>query len=71
MPLAVVKLGHKDGGLIPDIIPQYLPELGRICGRAYTVQMVSGENTDAPSLSEHFVDTAPAKSIIVISSIPG
>ncbi|KAF9567961.1 RraA-like protein [Agrocybe pediades] len=42
----------------------------RICSPAYTVQMVLGSNTTAPKLSAHFVDTAPAGSVIVIDAPP-
>ncbi|TBU61635.1 RraA-like protein [Dichomitus squalens] len=40
----------------------------RICGPAYTVQMVLGSNKDAPKLSAHFVDTASEGSVIVINT---
>ncbi len=66
---AMIKLGSSSGGYIPDI-HQFSP-LGtnaRICGPAYTVQMVLGSNKDAPKLSSHFVDTAPTGSVIVINA---
>ena len=68
---ALVKLGVKSGGLIPDI-DLISPEdkTVRICGPAYTVQMVLGSDTSAPKLSSHFVDTAPAGSVIVIAAPP-
>ncbi|KAF8222925.1 RraA-like protein [Tricholoma matsutake] len=66
---ALIKLGVPHGGHIPDI--HYVPPLssnGRICGPAYTVRIVLTSDKDAPRLSTHFVDTAPAGSIIVIDA---
>ncbi|CAA7261742.1 unnamed protein product [Cyclocybe aegerita] len=42
----------------------------RICSPAYTVQMVLASNKEAPTLSEHFVDTAVAGSVVVIDAPP-
>ncbi|RDX47939.1 RraA-like protein [Lentinus brumalis] len=66
---AMIKLGSSSGGYIPDI-HQFSPSgtNARICGPAYTVQMVLGSNKDAPKLSSHFVDTAPTGSVIVINA---
>ena len=69
---ALIKLGVPHGGHIPDIhmlspSPHTAGDM-RICGPAYTVQMVLGSDTSAPKLSSHFVDTAPAGSIIVIAA---
>ncbi|RPD57638.1 RraA-like protein [Lentinus tigrinus ALCF2SS1-7] len=66
---AMIKLGSPNGGYIPDI-NQFSPSGNetRICGPAYTVQMVLGSNKDAPKLSSHFVDTAPAGSVIIINA---
>ncbi|GLB37664.1 putative aldolase/RraA [Lyophyllum shimeji] len=66
---ALIKLGVPSGGFIPDIsmISAQTPGL-RICGPAYTVRMVSASDTAAPRLSEHFVDTAPAGSVIVVDA---
>lgn len=64
---ALVRLGVPHGGHIPDI--RLISSLGsgaRICGPAYTVRMVLASDNDAPKLSTHFVDTAPAGSIIII-----
>ena len=68
---ALIKLGVTHGGLIPDIHP-YSPSDSRkpIHGPAYTVQMVLGTDKTAPKLSTHFVDTAPAGSVIVIAAPP-
>jgi len=64
---ALIKLGLPHGGHIPDISIISPPTSGlRICGPAYTVRMVSASDSTAPKLSAHFVDTAPAGSVIVI-----
>ncbi|KAJ6475327.1 ribonuclease E inhibitor RraA/Dimethylmenaquinone methyltransferase [Mycena vitilis] len=60
---ALIKLGVVSGGYIPGI-DRF--SSGKICAPAYTVQMVLSSDTAAPKLSEHFVDTAPAGSVIVI-----
>ncbi|KAJ7703237.1 RraA-like protein [Mycena rosella] len=52
---ALLKLGVGSGGYIPGL---HLFSSGTICAPAYTVKM----------LSEHFVDTAPAGSCIVIDA---
>ena len=71
---ALVKLGVPHGGHIPDIhVLSPAPHVAqdtRICGPAYTVQLVLGSDTSAPKLSSHFVDTAPAGSVIVIAAPP-
>lgn len=64
---ALIKLGLPHGGHIPDI-HMISPSKTRLCGPAYTVQMVSSSNTTAPKLSSHFVDTATEGSIIVVSA---
>ena len=66
---AMIKLGSPHGGFIPDI-DQVSPSGTdtRICGPAYTVQMVLGSNKDSPKPSSHFVDTAPDGSVIVINA---
>jgi len=69
---ALIKLGVPSGGHIPDIyMVSPVTDAGfRICCPAYTVKMVDSDE-DAPSLSEHFVDTAPAGSVIVIEAPKG
>ena len=64
---ALIKLSVPHGGHIPDVrrISPASSEI-KICGPAYTVKMVLASRTDAPSLSEHFVDTTPAGAVIVI-----
>jgi regulator of RNase E activity RraA len=62
---ALVKLGVSNGGAIPGLT---MFSGGRICGPAYTVKMVFASDTSAPKLSEHFVDTAPAGTVIVIDA---
>ncbi|KAJ3749014.1 ribonuclease E inhibitor RraA/Dimethylmenaquinone methyltransferase [Lentinula detonsa] len=62
---ALIKLGVPSGGYIPDI--NHFS--GKpICGPAYTVKFVHSTETDAPKLSEHFVDTAPSGSVIVVEA---
>ncbi|KAI0339808.1 RraA-like protein [Trametopsis cervina] len=71
---ALIKLGVPHGGHIPDIHMFSLSASGssgtRICGPAYTVQMVLGSDTSAPKLSSHFVDTTPAGSVVVVAAPP-
>jgi regulator of RNase E activity RraA len=68
---ALIKLGSSNGGHIPDI--HLVSPLGsgqRICGPAYTVQMVVTSDENAPKLSSHFIDTAPSGTVIVIDAPP-
>jgi len=68
---ALIKLGVKHGGYLPDI-QQYSPVPGvRISGPAYTVQMVPFNDTTSPKPAQHFVDAAPAGHVIVINVPPG
>jgi len=69
---ALIKLDVPSGGHIPDIhMVSPVTDAGfRICCPAYTVKMVNSDE-EAPSLSEHFVDTAPAGSVIVIEAPKG
>ena len=68
---ALIKLGSPNGGHIPDIhMVSPSDATIRVCGPAYTVQMVLGSNKDAPKLSAHFADTAPKGSVIVINAPP-
>ncbi|GJE97763.1 RraA-like protein [Phanerochaete sordida] len=73
---ALIKLGVPHGGHIPDIHmlspSPHASEAAntRMCGPAYTVQMVLGSDTSAPKPAAHFVDTAPAGSVIVIAAPP-
>lgn len=70
---ALIKLKVPHGGFIPDIhaiSPGTCPGM-KICGPAYTVKMVFAADKHAPSLEEHFVDTAPAGSIIIIDAPQG
>ena len=72
---ALIKLSIPHGGHIPDIhlaSPTSSNHFGiKICGPAYTVKMALASSTDAPSLSEHFIDTAPAGAVIVIDAPEG
>lgn len=61
---ALLKLKVKEGGYLPGIemySPTYLasPDV-RVCGPAYTVKMVSQQDTNAPKPAQHFVDAAQA-----------
>ncbi|CAE7072141.1 unnamed protein product [Rhizoctonia solani] len=64
------------GGYIPDInMLSPSPTVGdgqntRICGYAYTVKMVRGDDSQAPKPAQHFVDAAPPGSVAVISVPP-
>lgn len=69
---ALIKLSIPHGGYIPDINTISSVSNTRICGPAYTVQMVlAASHTSGSKLSSHFVDTAPSGSIIVIDVPPG
>ncbi|PBK73870.1 RraA-like protein [Armillaria solidipes] len=68
---ALIKLGTPHGGYVLDInLISTLPSDTAVCGPAYTVQMVLASDQSAPKLSAHFVDTAPASSVIVINAPP-
>lgn len=70
---ALIKLGIPHGGHIPDIhmlSPAPSGSPARICGPAYTVQMVFASDTTAPKPTAHFVDTAPAGSVILVHAPP-
>ncbi|KAF5370585.1 hypothetical protein D9758_001825 [Tetrapyrgos nigripes] len=64
---ALIRLGVRSGGYLADI-NRFSGK--RVSGPAYTVQFVSADDTDAPKLSNHFVDTAPPGHIIVIDAPP-
>ncbi|KAI0645915.1 RraA-like protein [Trametes meyenii] len=66
---ALIKLGTPHGGHIPDI-RMFSPSdpNTRLCGPAYTVQMVLGSDKTAPKLSAHFVDIAPEGSVVVVNA---
>ncbi|KAI1795676.1 RraA-like protein [Ganoderma leucocontextum] len=66
---ALIKLGEPHGGHIPDMtMLSPSDQSTRLCGPAYTVQMVLGSDQDAPKLSAHFVDTTPQGSVVVINA---
>lgn len=71
---ALIKLSVPHGGYIPDIF-MLSPAMSnckvKLCGPAYTVQMVMATSKETQSLSEHFVDTAPTGSVIVIDAPKG
>ncbi|KAG7098835.1 hypothetical protein E1B28_000739 [Marasmius oreades] len=62
---ALLKLGVASAGHFPDIVRFSGP---KICGPAYTVKMVYATDKEAPKLDQHFVDTAPSNSVIVIDA---
>jgi len=60
----LLKLKVKEGGYLPGIemySPTHIasPDV-RVCGPAYTVKMVSQQDTAAPKPAQHFVDAAEA-----------
>ncbi|KAI0762088.1 RraA-like protein [Trametes elegans] len=68
---ALIRLGSPHGGHIPDLhMLSPSDPATRLCGPAYTVQMVLGSNKAAPKPSAHFVDTAPPGSVVVINAPP-
>ena len=70
---ALIKLGLPHGGHIPDIrrVTSYDGSIEeRICGPAYTVQMVYASDRSAPKPEKHFVDTVVEGSVVVIDAPP-
>lgn len=69
---ALVKLKHPGGGYLPDINLQTAAPSSsnrmKLCGQAFTVEMVSTTNHEAPHLTEHFVDSGEEGTVMVISS---
>ncbi|KAH9448995.1 hypothetical protein Pst134EB_019836 [Puccinia striiformis f. sp. tritici] len=69
---ALVKLNHPSGGYLPDINLQTGSRTGsgseKLCGEAFTVEMVSATDTESPRLSQHYVDAGEKDTIMVISS---
>jgi hypothetical protein len=78
---ALIKLGSKHGGLLPDILcisppasnlPASKPDEGPTCirieGPAYTVKMVPFHDTQSPKPEAHFVDAAKEGHIIVVQA---
>ncbi|KAG9008279.1 ferrochelatase hem15 [Tulasnella sp. 427] len=68
---ALIKLGFKNGGYLPDITmrsPATDDLTVKVCGPAYTVQMVDAKDDASPKPKEHFVDAAPNGSVVVISA---
>jgi len=66
---ALIKLHHPNGGYLPDINLQ--TGAGRdfkLCGPAFTVQMVPASDTESPHLAQHFVDAGEKDTVMVISS---
>jgi len=68
---ALIKLGLPHGGHIPDIhVLSPSTYNFKVCAPAYTVKMVLASDNTTPKLAEHFVDTAPEGSVIVIDAPP-
>ncbi|KAG8959497.1 hypothetical protein FRC00_001528 [Tulasnella sp. 408] len=68
---ALIKLGVGSGGYLPDITmrsPAYDDLTVKLCGPAYTVQMVDARDNTSPKPKEHFVDAAPSGSVVVIAA---
>lgn len=68
---ALLKLNVPNAGHLSDINIFSPNSSTHICGPAYTVKMVLATDTAAPKLNQHFVDTAPQGSIIVIDAPSG
>lgn len=71
---ALIKLGVGSGGYLPDITmrsPAYDDLTVKLCGPAYTVQMVDARDDTSPKPKEHFVDAAPSGSVVVIAAPAG
>ncbi|KIY44401.1 RraA-like protein [Fistulina hepatica ATCC 64428] len=64
----LIKLGIKNGGLLPDIDLISHDADTRICAPAYTVKMVFTSNANTLTLKDHFVDTVPKDHAIVIDA---
>ncbi|GAA5931575.1 bifunctional 4-hydroxy-4-methyl-2-oxoglutarate aldolase/oxaloacetate decarboxylase [Sporobolomyces koalae] len=65
---ALVKLGHPTGGLVPDLERFSGDADQTVIGEAFTVEMVQGDNTEAPKLEDHFIDLVTPGSVLFISS---
>ncbi|GAA5834777.1 hypothetical protein JCM3766R1_003236 [Sporobolomyces carnicolor] len=63
---ALIKLGHRTGGYVPDLERYSGDENRTVVGEAYTVEMVDAECADAPKLEGHFVDLATPDSVVFI-----
>ncbi|KNZ59879.1 hypothetical protein VP01_164g10 [Puccinia sorghi] len=66
---ALIKLHHPNGGYLPDINLQTgAGHDFKLCGPAFTVQMVPASDTESPHLAQHFVDAGEKNTVMVISS---
>ncbi|MBW0499001.1 hypothetical protein O181_038716 [Austropuccinia psidii MF-1] len=69
----LIKLKYPHGGYLPDInIQSFAGDSSqlKLCGEAFTVEMVSASDIQSPKPQEHYVDAAQKDSVIVISSPP-
>ncbi|KAH9807542.1 ribonuclease E inhibitor RraA/Dimethylmenaquinone methyltransferase [Melampsora americana] len=71
---ALVALNCPSGGYLPDL-NLYSPDSKsktpfKLCGEAFTVQMVHANDPEASRPKEHFVDAAEPGTVIVISCPP-
>ncbi|KAJ8495681.1 hypothetical protein ONZ45_g12761 [Pleurotus djamor] len=69
---ALVKMGLETGGYLPDInmVSPPPPSATKICGPAYTVQMVLASDETAPKMENYFVDMIPEGSVVVVNVPP-
>jgi len=69
---ALINLGHKHGGLLPDIKHQQgaSPSFQSLpfCGPAFTVKMVEASDKTSPSLSGNYVDLIPEGAVAVVQA---
>jgi regulator of RNase E activity RraA len=70
---ALIKLGSKHGGYLPDIhcISPGTASAIRVAGPAYTVKMVLFDDEISPKPATHFVDSAKEGHIILIHAPAG
>lgn len=66
---ALTELGHFNGGHIPDIGVQ--AGSAKLCGPAYTVEVVHAWDVQAPWPTSHYMDDAPKGAVIVIAAPQG
>ncbi|KAA1113263.1 hypothetical protein PGT21_026751 [Puccinia graminis f. sp. tritici] len=69
---ALIKLKHPSGGYLPDINLQtgnhQDPASNKLCGEAFTVEMVPATDTESPRPTQHYVDAGEMDTVMVISS---
>ncbi|OAV88595.1 hypothetical protein PTTG_01515 [Puccinia triticina 1-1 BBBD Race 1] len=69
---ALIRLKHPSGGYLPDINLQTANHTdsipSKLCGEAFTVEMVPVTDTDSPHLTQQYVDAGVTDTVMVISS---